>query len=134
MIAAVPGESIVRRIHLKLTARASGWRIVLYGVRGKVVAGLTPCELHAMTKQRKYIEAAWDSYQEMVVPKNAGDAQIAETRQAFYSGASVLFQLIITSLEQVSEETEADLQLLTDIDDEITAFGQQLDRNVWKKI
>ena len=39
----------------------------------------------------KLIEAAWEKYREMAVPAGAGETQVAETRQAFYSGVTVLF-------------------------------------------
>ncbi len=73
------------------------------------------------------IKDGWDSYQEMVVPIDAPDVQIAETKQAFYSGAAILFHTIMLGLEGGDEATDADMQWMQDLQNEIDAFGQQLD-------
>jgi len=81
---------------------------------------------------KKYIQLGWDSYLDLVVPKGASDVQIAETRQAFFSGAAVLFEGIMRMLDPGLEETDADMQRMTDIQNEITAFGQELDKRILK--
>lgn len=47
----------------------------------------------------KYIAGGWDSYRKMCVPAGASDVQVRECRQAFYSGAAVLFQTIMVILD-----------------------------------
>ena len=82
----------------------------------------------------KLIERAWESYARMVVPKGADELQIKETRQAFYSGASILFS-IMTGVhffdgepgDDDIEPTDTDMQLMSDIQAEIDAFGAELD-------
>lgn len=77
----------------------------------------------------KLLGRAWESYLSMVIPKDAGPVQIKETRQAFYSGATILFS-ILTS-EQFFDEGEAetvdDLAKMKMIQDEVDAFGVELD-------
>ncbi len=80
-----------------------------------------------MTTKKKFIEQAWQSFLANVVPKDASQAQIDDTRNAFFGGASILFTLIIGGLDEGSEETEADLNLFSAIQDEITEYGQLLD-------
>lgn len=60
----------------------------------------------------KLIEAGWQSYRLQVVPKDAGPVQRAETEQAFYSGATYLFDSIMTILDPGTEPTERDLQTM----------------------
>lgn len=80
----------------------------------------------------KYIQMGWDSYLNLVVPKDASEAQIAETRQAFYSGAAILFEGLIKLLDPGPNVTEADIQRMIDIAAEITAYGQEFDRKILK--
>jgi len=78
----------------------------------------------------KYIETSWNSYREMVVPKDAGTNQLNETRQAFYSGACTLFTSIMLVLDPGEEPTDRDMQRLSDIQSEIDSFGAALDRKL----
>ena len=80
----------------------------------------------------KYIQAGWESYLELIVPKDASETQIAETRQAFFAGACVLFEGILKTLDPGPIETEADIQRMQNIGAEIIAFGQELDKKILK--
>ena len=77
----------------------------------------------------KLLERAWESYLSIVISKDAGPLQIKETRQAFYSGATILFS-VLTS-EQFFDEGEAetieDMAKMKMIQDELDAFGVELD-------
>ena len=79
---------------------------------------------------KKLIRGGWESYRNLVVPKSAGDTQIAETKQAFYAGASVLFHAIMNVLDPGEEPTEKDLDVLSNIQKEIDFYGQSLDRKI----
>lgn len=81
----------------------------------------------------KYIERGWDSYRKMVVPADAPQVQIDETRQAFYAGAAILFTTLMQPgvLDPGIEETPNDLKKMADLQAEIDAFGQQLDKRVF---
>lgn len=80
----------------------------------------------------KYIERGWDSYRRLVVPRDASETQIKETRQAFYAGASILFQSLMLTLDPGETETDADMQRMADLQAEIDEFGQQLDIKMFK--
>ena len=80
----------------------------------------------------KYIQKGWAGYLKLVVPKDASEVQIAETRQAFFSGACVLFESILQTLNPGPIETEEDMQRMRDIGHEIAAFGQELDKRIFK--
>lgn len=79
-----------------------------------------------MTK--KAIEAGWNSYRELVLPKDAPDIQISECRQAFYAGAAILFEGLMKALDPGDEPTDADMQRMADIQAELDAFGHEIDR------
>lgn len=82
----------------------------------------------------KYIERGWLSYRAMVVPADAGEVQVNETKQAFYAGASILFTTLMQPgvLDPGLEETENDMKKMADLQAEIDAFGQLLDKKVLK--
>lgn len=84
---------------------------------------------------KRYIARGWESYRRMVVPADAGEVQINETRQAFYAGASILFTALTSPgmLDPGTEETEADMQTMADLQAEINEFGQVLDKQVLGK-
>jgi len=75
----------------------------------------------------KYIERGWESYLKYVMPDDASSVQIKETRQAFYSGAAVLFWTLMIALDEDHEPTDDDMRKMEDLQKEIDAFGQQLD-------
>lgn len=79
----------------------------------------------------KYVEGGWDSYRKMCIPTDAPDVQVRECRQAFYAGAAVLFQTIMVVLDPGTEPTERDMQRMSDVSDEIDAFGQELDKRAF---
>ena len=76
---------------------------------------------------RKHIEPAWESYRDMVVPKDASETQVYECRQAFFAGAASLFYGILLALDEDSDPTEADIQRMDDVKTELDEFGQGLD-------
>jgi hypothetical protein len=54
--------------------------------------------------QRRPFEAAWCRYRSMLVPADASDAQVRETRIAFYAGASIVYDaVLLMGDEDVSE-------------------------------
>lgn len=75
----------------------------------------------------KFIELGWKSYKTMVIPADAPDVQIKETRQAFYAGAAILFEGLMGGLDGGDEPTEADMQRMAAIQAELDAFGQEID-------
>jgi len=75
----------------------------------------------------KYIKRGWESYLKYVMPDGASSVQTKETRQAFYSGAAVLFWTLMIALDEDHEPTDDDMRKMEDLQNEIDAFGQQLD-------
>lgn len=79
----------------------------------------------------KLMKQAWESYRKMVVPNYASSVQVTETRQAFYSGASILFSMLTGPLlDEGDDPTDADLQKMADLQIEFDTFGAELDLKV----
>jgi hypothetical protein len=72
--------------------------------------------------KRKLIGEGWDGYRTKIIPKNAGQVQVEETRRAFYAGAVVLFQSLMDALDPERETTSEDLMQMQAIQDEIVEF------------
>lgn len=72
----------------------------------------------------RMIERGWKSYARLI-PDGADDVQIAETRQAFYAGAAIIFEALAHASETESEDVA--VRRLADLQKEIDAFGQELD-------
>ena len=70
----------------------------------------------------KLIEQAWDLYRERVIPPQAGEVQVDESRKAFYAGATALFTSIMAGLGSGDEATVEDLSLLDGVRDELDEY------------
>jgi hypothetical protein len=68
----------------------------------------------------------------MLTPIHASDVQIKETKQAYYAGASLLWYALMQTLDTGTEATDADLARMESIQEEVDAFGEQLDRDIFK--
>ena len=79
-----------------------------------------------MSKQ--HIEETWSGYWQAVKPPNASEVQREGMRNSFYAGVQGLLSLLVGALSPDREPTEADLQLLDDIDAELEEFVQDLTR------
>lgn len=82
---------------------------------------------------RKYIEEGWKSYRSTVVPSNASDIQLKETRQAFFAGVAILFEVLMMDLDPGKEPTDEDMRRMDDLHAEIDEYGQSLDRRYFGK-
>lgn len=82
----------------------------------------------------KFIEKGWQGYRKACVPANATEAQVTETKQAFFAGAAILFTTMMNVMDEDKEPTDADLHAMADIQKEIDDFGQSLDRKVFGQI
>lgn len=87
-----------------------------------------------MGKPYRWIKHGWERYEKLAVPAGASDLQRKETRQAFYAGAAVLFQTLMTALDPGAEETPEDMTRMLDLQAEVDEFGQELDAAVLGKI
>jgi len=77
-----------------------------------------------VTKQR--IGEEWNSYRASVVPGDAGQTQIEETRRAFYAGAYALLSTIMAALSPDREPTSSDLVMMDEINAELEGFSRSV--------
>lgn len=80
-----------------------------------------------MTKAEKGIAGAWVGYRRMFLRVGASKREHDDMRQAFYSGAAVLFAAMINGVAGGTEPTADDLRFMSDLDDELREFGVELD-------
>jgi hypothetical protein len=77
---------------------------------------------------QRIVGKQWDNYRELVIPKTAGETQIAETRRAFYAGALLVYEAVIR-IGELDISEEAGLTILDIIGAEIRAFtSEQLEQ------
>jgi hypothetical protein len=75
-----------------------------------------------LTDDGKLIEAGWVSFRHLVVHPDAPPDQLREMRIAFFAGAQHLFASINSIMDEDAEPTDADLQRMQSISDELEAF------------
>lgn len=78
----------------------------------------------------KYIQRGWESYLKYVMSEDASPIQVKETRQAFYSGAAILFSVLMRDLDEDREPTNENMQKMEDLHAEMSAFGQEIDADL----
>lgn len=90
------------------------------GMQSLMRSRLMPAQRWAMEERAAEpsteIEAAWSRYRDGVLPADAGQAQVFETKRAFYAGAMALWGAALASPRDL--ETIAALRL------ELDAFGR----------
>ena len=69
------------------------------------------------------IKKSWDSYAELL-PAEACQIQIDETRRAFYAGALIMMGILKTPSENTSDEEIH--KIITAADEELKAFTKEL--------
>lgn len=84
----------------------------------------------ALADQGKLVEAGWAGYRVLVIPPDAPQIQIDESRTAFMAGAQHLFGSIMNILDPGEEESEADLRKMDLIDKELRAFAREMELRV----
>jgi hypothetical protein len=78
------------------------------------------------TDAGKIIELGWLSYLAVVIPADAGDVQVNESRLAFFAGAQHLWSSIMNVIDPGTEPTEQDMQRMDRINRELDEFVEQL--------
>ena len=78
-----------------------------------------------LVDEGKIVEAGWVSLKMQVIPENAPQVQLEEMRMAFFAGAQHLFGSIMSVLDEDAEPTEADLERMSKINDELDEFLTQ---------
>ena len=72
--------------------------------------------------KRLLMAEQWDQFARAVLPKDAPRVQHQEMRRAFYAGAESILFRVIQAFAPETEPTDADLQIMSDLDDELKAF------------
>ena len=78
-----------------------------------------------LVDEGKIIESGWVLLKMQVIPENAPQVQLDEMRMAFFAGAQHLFGSIMSALDEDKEPTEADLERMSKISDELDQFLTQ---------
>jgi len=79
-------------------------------------------------RRGRVIEGGFRGYQLLVMPKEASPIQIRECRLAFFAGAQHLFASINSILSADKEPTEADLNNMKKIFEELQAFVAEISK------
>lgn len=69
------------------------------------------------------VAESWESYRHEVLPANAGPAQIAETRRAFYAGSYITLMNIATHVGDPNADEEEGVENLERLKAECEAFA-----------
>lgn len=77
-------------------------------------------------RERRSIEEEWQGYKAAVIPKDAPEVQLVESRRAFYAGARSLFSLISGGLDADHEPTDLDVAYLDELTKELAAFARDV--------
>ena len=84
----------------------------------------------ALVDEGKLVEAGWASYKLLVIPEDAQQVQVDESRFAFFAGAQHLFASILGMLEPDAEPTDADLARMGQIHTELERFVGEMKRRI----
>ncbi|MBW5416078.1 MULTISPECIES: hypothetical protein [unclassified Pseudomonas] len=76
------------------------------------------------SKNKQVILAGWETFRKACIHPDASAAQVSEVQNAFYAGCTLLFSTIMNVLDPGEEITEKDLQVMSNIREEIMAWGQ----------
>jgi hypothetical protein len=69
------------------------------------------------------LAAEWDKFAQHVLPPTCSAVQRTEMRRAFYAGAESILFRVIQGFTPEAEPTEDDLQLMTDVNQELVDFA-----------
>jgi hypothetical protein len=72
---------------------------------------------------RMLLAAEWDNFARHVLPPSCSAVQRQEMRRAFYAGAESILFRVIQSFAPEAEPTEADLMLMSDVNQELIDFA-----------
>jgi hypothetical protein len=73
--------------------------------------------------KRKLVAEQWDKFARAALPINTSAVQRQEMRRAFYAGAEGVLLKVIAAFAPESEPTAADLQMMTDVHEELQEFN-----------
>jgi hypothetical protein len=79
-----------------------------------------------LTDNGLLIEAGWASFRASVISSDAPEVRLREMRLSFFAGAQHLFGSIMTILDPGAESTEADLNRMELINNELDKFVTEM--------
>ena len=79
-----------------------------------------------LVERGKLIEAGWMSLQAEVFPSDMPAQDLADLRMVFFAGAQHLWASINAFLDEDHEPTDADMQRMDAVNDELNEFVEQL--------
>jgi len=82
-----------------------------------------------MTDRARHLLPHWASYRRDVMPACAGPVQIEECRRAFFAGAAALLCTLDAGLTSGEHATPADVQVLLDVQAELVAEAERVERS-----
>ncbi len=75
-----------------------------------------------LTASGRVVEAGFDAFRSLVIPPQAGQDQVTAMRVAFFSGASLVFDVLMAALDDGEEPTDADMQRMSALEAELSRF------------
>ena len=75
-------------------------------------------------RKRLLMAEQWDQFARSVLPAGISAVHRQEMRRAFYAGGNSILFRIIAAFAPESEPTEADLQVMQDLQDELQDFAR----------
>jgi len=88
-----------------------------------------PEEQKQAEPKKKRVEAEWELFTKIVLPKNCGEVQRRDMRRAFYTGASAFMSIVMDFLDPGTEATDADVQRMDEIYRELLEFGENVKKS-----
>ena len=84
---------------------------------------------------KAYILGGWQTYRRIVGEVKGGfRGDEKELKEAYFSGAAVLYEALMTQLDSGEEPTNSDLRKMEAIHKELSEFGRELDRKYARKL
>jgi hypothetical protein len=77
-------------------------------------------------KEKKLIQFGFTAFRKMCIPADASAAQLADMRMAYMAGAQHLFGSIFQLMTSDPDPTEADMDVMSAIGEEMDAFTQEI--------
>jgi hypothetical protein len=81
--------------------------------------------------RRLLMAEQWDQFSRALGLENTSPTQQREMKRAFYGGAeSIMFRVVIPTLSPGRDVTEADLQVMRDLDSELREFSEAVKKGL----
>lgn len=74
--------------------------------------------------KRQLMAEQWNAFALRVLPPGCSAVQRQEMRRAFYAGAESILFRVIMGFAPETEPTDADMQLMTDVNQELIDFAK----------